>query len=147
MDHMAADGGETVGRLPDLHSLLGRFADAFGLHVFAGEVIDGEFFETFAGPGMETLLGGRPPGGPDTGEFWSDRVHPDDRTSYRDAMNSIHAGGSAQVDYRLLGVDGVTRWVRECGHAWSADGRVFVDGLALDVSESMKLRMSLRTAA
>ncbi len=129
-----------LGAAVPLDVLLERFADTFGLHVFAGEIVRGEYFETYVGPGLEALLGGPLPDGADSGEAWSACVHEADRAAYRRAMEAIHGGGAAQVDYRLLGFDGVLRWVRECGHAWRRDGRLFVDGIAIDVSEAYAAR-------
>ena len=44
-------------------------------------------------------------------------------------------GEPYEVEYRLHGFDGVTRWIRERGVARTlTDGRVIMDGVALDVT-------------
>ena len=44
-------------------------------------------------------------------------------------------GEPYEVEYRLHGFDGVTRWIRERGVARAlSDGRLIMDGVALDVT-------------
>jgi len=123
---------------------LRRLADAYGLHVFCVEVDEsGHCDEIYAGPGLETLLGGAPPAGADVGREWSARVHPQDRDAYRAALRRIHAGVADEVEYRLCGYDGTTRWVRESGVPHAVGGRIRVDGFALDVTASRAIRDEL----
>ena len=50
-------------------------------------------------------------------ENWDAAVHPADRVRL-DAFNRMLAAGEdADVEYRLIGADGITRWVHDRGAA------------------------------
>src|SRR5436305_7755414 len=124
--------------LPDRPTshVLGRLVDAIGLHVFIGEIVDGIYREVFTGPGTEALLGGPIPDGVHPDDAWPQRIHADDYDLYAAAMDRIHGGEAGDVEYRMVGYDGVTRVIWERGRPWRAtDGRLMIDGFALDVTE------------
>ena len=56
---------------PRFERLLSRFVGSFGLHLFSGDVRNGEYFETYTGPGLEVLLGGSPDDQTASEEVWS----------------------------------------------------------------------------
>ena len=119
--------------------VLGRLVDAIGLHVFIGETVEGVHRAIYTGPGVEALLGGPVPPEIELDDAWPDRVHPDDRGVYAAAMDRIHGGEPGDVEYRIVGYDGVTRVVWERGRPWIApDGRLVIDGFALDVTEQTR---------
>ena len=69
--------------------------------------------ELFQGPGGDRLLGGAEPD-PEMVN-WEAAVHPDDRAAY-DAFNlALSRGEDGEVVYRLVGADGITRWVHDRG--------------------------------
>ena len=128
-----------VERLPAeaVHQAVFGIAEALDAYLFSGELTpDGYFVGTFTGPGAEKLLGASETlVRPDT--EWDGRVHPDDYGAWGDAYlrAAANVGEPYEVEYRLHGFDGVTRWVRERGVARAiSDGRLIMDGVALDVT-------------
>ena len=82
--------------------------------VYTGEVTpDGEYIETTAGSPFDPFTGGSVPEGMAPGEFWESRVHPDDRAIYAGLNRDLLRGEDCEATYRLVGVDGVTRIVRD----------------------------------
>jgi diguanylate cyclase (GGDEF)-like protein len=125
--------------------VLGRLVDAIGLHVFIAEVVDGVYREIYTGPGVEELMGGPVPPGIELDDAWPERVHPDDWSVYAEAMHGIHGGEPGDVEYRMVGYDGVTRVVWERGRPWLApDGRLVIDGFALDVTDQKRAEHELQ---
>ena len=64
----------------------------------------------FIGAGLENLLGSLPEG-VDEEEAWEAAVHPDDQAAYAEFGRTCQRGEPAEVEFRLVGYDGVTRWV------------------------------------
>jgi diguanylate cyclase (GGDEF)-like protein len=71
----------------------------------------------------------------DGGEFWATRVLPADRAHYEEGMAREREGDSCQMEYRIEGLDGVVRWIRECSRTTRVDGRARVDGIVIDVTD------------
>jgi diguanylate cyclase (GGDEF)-like protein len=138
------------GRLDD--EGLERLLAAMEAHLFVAEIDPVEGYrDVYTGPGEDRLLGGLPPEGEEPGEAWSARVDPRDEPRYRVAMARAQSGEPAEVEYRLLGYDGVTRWVQERCRPWrDRDGRLMLDGLVVDVTpwrlEQERLQQQLREA-
>jgi diguanylate cyclase (GGDEF)-like protein len=117
-----------------------------GEHVYMAQALpDGTIQELFQGPGADRLLGGAEPD-PDM-ENWDAALHPDDRPAY-DAFNrALAAGQDADVEYRLTGADGVTRWVHDrAATRRLPDGSVEISGIVSDVSERRRMRAELAEA-
>jgi diguanylate cyclase (GGDEF)-like protein len=110
--------------------------DAVGAHFYRGVLEpDGSYTEVYTGSGLDRLLGRTPADDEDAGALWMDAVHPADRGSYRDWLAATAAGTSDEHEYRLVGLDGVTRWVLERVRVSAVeDGRVFHEGLVWDVT-------------
>jgi diguanylate cyclase (GGDEF)-like protein/PAS domain S-box-containing protein len=128
-----------IERLPpeQMHQTVFSIAEALDAYLFSGEITpDGYYVGTFTGPGAEKLLGtSETLERPDS--EWNDRVHPDDYPVWEAAYlrAADHPGDPFEVEYRLHGMDGVWRWIRERGVVRSVgDGRVVLDGVALDVT-------------
>lgn len=111
--------------------------DAIGAHFYRGVLEpDGTYTEIYVGPGFERMIGRPPLEGEDTGEAWMRAVHDADREGYRAWLGSIGVGSSDELEYRLVGLDGVTRWVLERVRVTAVEsGRVFHEGLVWDVTE------------
>src|SRR5438552_3574171 len=76
-------------------------------HVYFGLLrLDGSYEELFVGPNLERLLGGHP----ESSAQWRSRINPADFAAYHACEAELLAGRPAQVDYRVHGLDGVTRW-------------------------------------
>jgi diguanylate cyclase (GGDEF)-like protein len=97
---------------------------------------DGTFECTaFLGSGLEALVGPIPSHySPE--EAWDAAVHEDDRAAYEAASAGLKDGRPVEVEYRLVGYDGVTRWVSDRMHPRpGTDGPIVVDGIVVDISE------------
>lgn len=123
--------------VPDPDRLISLLARV-GCHVYSGHLLpDGSFQETFAGPGLEDLLGGVIPAGLSTTEAWEAAVHPDEFPAYRAMGDRLPEGDAVELEYRLCGFDGRTRWVLD--RMWLGpvvDGRQLVDGVVTDITDS-----------
>ena len=76
---------------------------------------------------------------------WDTAVHPDDRPDY-DAFNrALCRGEDGDVMYRLIGADGITRWVHDrAACRRRPDGAFEVSGIVSDVTERRRLEDDLK---
>jgi diguanylate cyclase (GGDEF)-like protein len=133
-------------RLAEASDRFARLLDVVGEHVYLAQALpDGTIQELFQGPGADRLLGGAEPD-PDM-ENWEAALHPEDRPAY-DLFNQALAGGhDADVEYRLTGADGVTRWVHDrAATRRLPDGTVEISGIVSDVSDRRRMRAELAEA-
>jgi len=95
----------------------------------------GEYRELATGPQTGWLLGGDL-SGVDSYTVWESAVHPDDWDRYTGAHADLLAQQPTMIEYRLRGLDGVTRWVLERTMPRHADteGVVF-DGVVIEITE------------
>ena len=116
--------------------------------LYAGEYLpDGSYVERFTGPGLRRLLGGDPPAGVDVGEDWTSRVHPDDVPVYTGGMARQQSGEPWAMEYRIHGVDGRWRWMRDHGRPRPpVQGHVWVDGVIQDVTDQRDRDVVARAA-
>jgi PAS domain S-box-containing protein len=68
---------------------------------------------TYISPNVEVFLGYSVRDFLSTPDFWTERLHPDDRTRALAAMASAIVYGSAAFEYRFLHADGQYRWLRD----------------------------------
>ncbi|HEX5620190.1 MAG TPA: diguanylate cyclase [Solirubrobacteraceae bacterium] len=137
---------EAVMRLAQASDRFTRLLDVVGEHVYLAQTLpDGGIKELFQGPGADRLLGGAEPD-PEM-KNWEAALHPADRPAY-DAFNeALAAGKEADVEYRLIGADGVTRWVHDRAAIRPLpDGTVEISGIVSDVSERRRMRAELAEA-
>ena len=75
-------------------------------------------------------------------DAYDDFVHPDDRpefdVAWRYADLIARDGEIMQQEYRLVGVDGVARWVRDRAAITVLDGRVLLTGAVRDISDQRR---------
>ena len=115
-----------------------RSAEVIGECLYSTELLpDDSFFTRAIGPGMAALLGASEE--PDDLDIAIARcVHPDDRASFdsewRYALLVESDGQIIEQRYRLIGHDGVTRWVLDRARITVIGGRVFLSGATCDVS-------------
>jgi diguanylate cyclase (GGDEF)-like protein/PAS domain S-box-containing protein len=121
---------------PATADVLRRVAEAAAIHIYELRyAADGSYKCTaFIGEGLESLIG-PVPAGVDEEEAWEDAVHPGDRDRYAQFGEACRRGEASEVEYRLVGHDGVTRWVWERGRPRIVDGVVYVDGIVADITE------------
>jgi diguanylate cyclase (GGDEF)-like protein/PAS domain S-box-containing protein len=130
-------------RLAEQRDRFTSLLDVLGEHVYLALVLpSGEIEEIFQGPGADRLLGGAEPDAEMAN--WEAALHPDDRAAY-DAFNARLAGGeAAEIEYRLCGADGVTRWVHDrAATRRRDDGLIEISGIVSDVTERRRMRAEL----
>jgi diguanylate cyclase (GGDEF)-like protein len=120
--------------------------DVVGEHVYLAVVhTDGSVEEVFQGPGADRLLGGADPD-PEMVN-WDAAIHRDDRSAYAAFNRELGAGRESNVEYRLIGADGVTRWVHDrAATRRRRDGTVEISGIVSDVTEQRRMRAELAAA-
>jgi diguanylate cyclase (GGDEF)-like protein/putative nucleotidyltransferase with HDIG domain len=130
-------------------ALLAGLVSALEDHVYRGMVLpDGTYQELYTGPGLERLLGGPVPSGPNAGDYWNDAVHEEDRAAYHTFHHAARRGDTSELEYRLVGFDGRVRWVRDRYiPSRGPGGEVLIDGIVSDVSEHRRLTDELMTSA
>jgi diguanylate cyclase (GGDEF)-like protein len=118
------------------------------VHAYIGRIRpDGTYVEDYSGPGQEAILGGSPPSGVIDGDLWAARIHPEDLPDVSWETLLGLAEGRYDYTYRMLGLDGITRVVRDRGQVEPlADGTVLLRGIAADVSEQARAEAALATA-
>ncbi|HEY5144989.1 MAG TPA: diguanylate cyclase [Solirubrobacteraceae bacterium] len=137
---------EADARLEEVRERFTHLLDVTGEHVYLALAHPGgRIEELFQGPGADRLLGGAEPDPEMTN--WEAALHPDDRAAY-DAFNAALAEGrEADVEYRLRGADGVTRWVHDrAATRLRADGTYEISGIVSDVTERRRMRAELADA-
>jgi diguanylate cyclase (GGDEF)-like protein len=120
-----------------------------GCHVYTGEVLpDGSYHELFTGPGIEQFLGGAVDEQTDLSAAWNNAVHPDDRDVYLSA-GAVDSDGVIELEYRMVGRDGKTRWVLD--QMWLrealGDGRRVIDGVVTDITSRKEAEIGMRRLA
>ena len=104
--------------------------------LYTGRLLaDGEYRELATGPQTGLLLGGDLTG-VDSYTVWESAVHPDDWDVYTGTHADLLAQRPTAIEYRLNGLDGVTRWVleRTTPRHLDSDGAVF-DGAVIEITE------------
>jgi diguanylate cyclase (GGDEF)-like protein len=129
------------------HAAFVELLTRVGCHVYTGEVLaDGSYQEIYTGPGIELFLGGEPSS--DLTTAWNTAVHPDDRERYR-AAAMVDSDDVIQLEYRMIGLDGRTRWVLD--QMWlrkdPPDGRRLIDGVVTDITSRKAAELGLRRLA
>ncbi|HEY1480289.1 MAG TPA: diguanylate cyclase [Gaiellales bacterium] len=124
-----------------------RIVQSIDHHLYINEVMpDGGRRALFVGPGRERLLGGVPADG-DWGRAWIEAVHPDDRELYAAHTARYLRGEMSEVLCRLVGLDGVTRWIRGGGSPRREGDRLIVEGIVRDASAEVQAEQLLKDAA
>jgi diguanylate cyclase (GGDEF)-like protein/putative nucleotidyltransferase with HDIG domain len=115
---------------------LARILDLFEEHVYAGEITkDGRYVHHASMSTIEELIGGPLPDGVDIGSFWESCIAPADWSQYEAFNRRLLAGEDAEATYRVTGLDGVTRVLRDRARPRRLpDGSVLVEGILSDVT-------------
>lgn len=116
-----------------------------GLGLYSIEIHDGESLLTW--DDRVRSMWGLPAGAEVTFQVWLDGIHSEDRDRVEMAVDRAYdpAGdGLYDVEYRVLGTDGVERWVATYGAARFEDGQpVSFIGVALDITERKMVEQGL----
>jgi diguanylate cyclase (GGDEF)-like protein len=95
----------------------------------------------------EKFMGGRRDRGEPSRNEWFERIHPDDRDQEQRQAESFEKGMPFEASYRLVGYDGVERWMLDRNVPYAdAEGRKHRLGLVLDVSDRRQLERRLRSS-
>jgi diguanylate cyclase (GGDEF)-like protein len=137
---------ETAARLAEADDRFMHLLDVIGEHVYRAIVHPGgQIEELFQGPGADRLLGGADPDS--DMENWTAAIHPDDLPAVAAFEATLAEARDADVEYRLRGYDGVTRWVHDRAVTRRRDdGVVEVSGIVSDVTERRRMQDDLREA-
>jgi diguanylate cyclase (GGDEF)-like protein len=124
-----------------------RIVQSIDHHLYINEVKpDGGRRAIFVGPGRDRLLGGVPEDG-DWGRAWIEAVHPDDRELYAEHTARYLRGEMSEVLCRLVGLDGVTRWIRGGGSPRRDGDRLIVEGIVRDATAEVHAEKLLQQAS
>src|SRR4029077_1702896 len=138
---MIKDVAERAALIAQTHAAQAAFAhsaEVIGEYLYSGERLPDEGFVMHAhGPGLAALLGA-PAETEELVDGYDDFVHPDDRPAFDVAWRFADLirrdGAVEEQQYRLVGVDGVARWVRDRAAIRVVDGRVLLTRAARDLS-------------
>jgi diguanylate cyclase (GGDEF)-like protein/PAS domain S-box-containing protein len=120
------------------HAAFALSAEVIGEYLYSGERRPDEGFSMHAhGPGLAALLGA-PEETQQLVDDYDDFLHPDDRPEFEVAWRFADLirrdGEVVEQEYRLVGVDGVPRWVRDRAAIRVVDGHVLLTGAVRDIS-------------
>jgi diguanylate cyclase (GGDEF)-like protein len=133
---------EAHARMDALTRIVGSIDD----HLYINEILpDGRRRSLFRGPGRERLMGGEPADG-DWGRAWVEAIHPDDLHLHVAHTERYLRGEFSEVTYRLIGLDGVTRWIRGGGRARRVGERIISEGICRDVTVEVEAAERIRAA-
>ena len=138
---MIKDVSEREALVAESHAAREAFAhsaEVIGEYLYSGERKPDEQFVMHAhGRGLAALLGA-PAESQELVDGYDDFLHPDDRpefdVAWRFADLIQRNGEIVEQAYRLVGVDGVARWVRDRAAITVLDGRVLLTGAVRDIS-------------
>lgn len=105
-------------------------------YVWTVEVLpDQTVRSVYSSPDGGGVFGSPMPTGVDLATVLADRVIDEDRDQFAGFNASIAADQPAEMEVRVLGFDGVARWVWTRAVARREDGRLFLDGMCTNVTE------------
>ncbi|WP_433374038.1 ATP-binding protein [Actinoplanes sp. CA-142083] len=116
----------------DFDRVIGQLND----YVWTVEITrNGKARSVYASPNAHGVFGGALPTGGDMSTTILGRVHDEDRAGFAAFHEVLAAGRSGEIECRIVGFDGVTRWIWTRAAARREGGRLFVDGISTDVSD------------
>ena len=131
--------------MSDQLRMLTRILAAIDEYVYVGEMFaDGGYALLYQGPCRARFLGLEHDEEAAQAAVWAEFVHPEDRAYFDETHERSIERGSLDLEYRIVGADGATRWVRDRGRVRKEDGRVFLDGSVLDVTAIHAVQDELR---
>ena len=107
----------------------------------------GDWHTIGSSPNREKFTGGVVVDGDESRAEWIDLIHPDDREDVEHQAEAFANGTQFEASYRLVGYDGVERWVLDRNVPYDGgDGRNVRLGLVLDVSDRRQLERRLQSS-
>lgn len=118
-----------------LESVVAQVNDwVFSIEVLPDGVLRPRFHTSSQG-----VFGGPMPEGMDWTAFFGDRMDDDGRAEIDTLRTDIRAGRASSVLCRIRGFDDVERWVLTRTMPRREDGRLFVDGIGMDVTDRQRV--------
>ncbi|MBW6434484.1 PAS domain S-box protein [Actinoplanes hulinensis] len=99
----------------------------------------GEVRSHYASVGGKGIFGGALPTGTDAATTIRELVHPDDREIFQRYHEQTSTGEPAECECRMVGFDGVTRWVWMRAVPRRTNGHLYIDGVATNITERREL--------
>jgi diguanylate cyclase (GGDEF)-like protein len=134
---LPADHQQALAEALATSDVLRRVAGTVAIHLYEMELLEDDTYvcNTFIGEGLESLIGPIPEGRTPE-QAWEEAVHPDEKEEYEAVYEVLERGEPAELEYRLVGYDGRTRWVWDrMRPRRTEDGRLLIDGIVADVTE------------
>ena len=103
----------------------------------------GDFAATYISAGITAQLGYQPSDFTENSEFWTDHLHPEDKSRVLAEMAQAVDNGSGVFEYRFRHQDGTCRWMRDECHIAAEDEAPEVIGYSTDITERRRLREQL----
>ncbi|WP_436531491.1 ATP-binding protein [Actinoplanes sp. HUAS TT8] len=125
--------------LADARRSFNRVVEQVNDYVWTVEGVGGEPPRLVYGSPNASGVFGVIPDDLDTTPTLSARLHPDDADLMVTFQRELADGDTAELECRILGFDGETRWVWTRAKARWEDDRYFVDGLSTNVTERREL--------
>jgi len=100
---------------------------------------DGSLALDFLSTDASGVVGGNVPEGVDAAAVRARLGHPDDAEANAAFTAAIRAGKRAEVEERLIGFDGVTRWTWSRGKPRREGDRLFFDGVTTNITDRHEL--------
>ncbi len=103
----------------------------------------------FVSEGAQTLLGYSPREWLSTPEFWTNHLHPDDRTqALASEQETVKSGKASSAEYRMLAADGREVWFRDFFHPVPGPNGVTrrVRGVMVDITAQLRIEEQFRQA-
>ena len=151
--------GGIVDNFRDVTERVEAFAEVQETKVRLEEIIqtiDGIFWEanaddfvfTYVSPQSADILGYKPEEWVGEKDFWSSKIHPEDRDF---AVNYCHrettVGRNHAFEYRMLKADGTYIWLRDVVTVITKNGKpISLRGLMLDITQRKELENQLKQA-
>ncbi len=105
----------------------------------------GKILVVFASPNAKEVFGTPPGTDDDLNVVLGDLVHPEDQAVYQVFHEKILlAGEPAELECRLVGLDGVTRWISTHAAPRREGDRLFVDGITRNITDRKESELALQ---
>jgi signal transduction histidine kinase len=123
---------------PGTPSLADAVVDVFAFTVEVSGPA-GELVWRYFGPNSHVVFGATQSREHTLPDLLAAHVHPDDAEAAGALVGSLRSGAPVETELRLVGADGVTRWVHWRGDPRSVEEGLFVDAVATDVTARRRI--------